>query len=272
MRRLSLTTWSLHKDLGSPTVGREMPAGRSVNMGVLTLTDVPRQIRDHGIDTLEICHFHFPSVEPDYLHDLRAAAQDARVELFSILVDTGNISNADPESRNADIELIKRWIGVAETLGVGAVRVIAGDSPANDAEALGRSISALREIAEYANERGIRVLTENFRSLASTSENCLRILDELDGRVGLCADIGNFPSEKRVSEFQALAGRISSIHCKASYDSMENIQPCQLRECLDISAYSEFDGPYTLVYDRGGNSWQGIDELARIVAPYASGV
>ncbi|MBC8076089.1 MAG: TIM barrel protein, partial [Chloroflexales bacterium] len=123
MRRLALTSWSMNKALSS---------------GALTLTDLPAQAREAGIATLEICHFHLPSTEPEYLAELRAALTAADVELFSILIDTGDISSADAERREADIALIANWMDIAASLGAGAVRVVAGEAPPDDEAAIAR--------------------------------------------------------------------------------------------------------------------------------------
>lgn len=264
MRRLSLTSWSVH-----PLLQPANPASNgSTADAALRLTDLPAHMRDAGIGTLEICHFHIPSTDPEYLAELRTAIADAGIELFSVLIDTGDISQADAAKHAADMRTIKEWIDVAAHLGAKVVRVIAGDASPDDPEALERSIASLRELAGYAQARRVRVLTENFRSLASTAANCNRILDELGGMVGLCADIGNFPAASRVEQFSAVAPRAESVHAKAAYNPDGTIDPGQMRQCLDASTAAGFDGPYTLVFDRPEERWPGITVLKQVVAPY----
>ena len=253
MRRLSLTSWSVH---------------RSLTDGSLTLLDLPARMRDAGIGTLEICHFHVPATDEGYIGELRGALERAGVEPFSILIDTGNIATADERRREADLRTIEGWIDVASRLGTQVARVVAGEEPPDDDAALARSAAALRRVAAYANERGVRVLTENFRQLLSTATNCNRLLDDLDGAVGLCADIGNFPAPVRLAEFSAIVGRASVVHVKATYVDAASIDARALRGCLDASVQAGFDGPYTLVYDRDGNSWPRIGELREIVGQY----
>jgi sugar phosphate isomerase/epimerase len=240
----------------------------SAHQAEIKLTDVPQRMQEHGIGTLEICHFHFPSVSPDYLHTLRTAIEAAGVELFSILIDTGDISHPDSRRREADIKLIERWMEIAAALGARAVRVVAGEAAPDDEAGLERAIAGLDHLSARGRELGLRVLTENFRPLASTAANCNRILDALDGAVGLCADVGNFPDAGRVDEFKAVVDRASSVHAKPSYDADGRMDPRQLRECLAASVDAGFDGPYTLVYDRPGDAWQGIAALKEVVSPY----
>lgn len=257
MRRLSLTSWSLNNILTAP----EKP---------LSLLELPRKLSDAGIRTLEICHFHLPSTDADYLAKLKAALDDAGIELWSILIDTGDITQTDAAGREADMRLIEGWIDVASTLGARVVRVVAGNAPPSDEAAIQRSIEGLRSLAAYGKQRGVEVLTENFRALASTAENCNRILDELGGEVALCADIGNFPPSTRVEQFAAVVNRAKTIHVKPNYDAANNMDPAQMRECLTASVEAGFEGPYTLVYDHGGDEWVGIAKLKALVEPYVN--
>src|SRR5437868_1561869 len=108
MPRLSISTWSLHRNLG-PMYGQGEDgslAPHDSKPGALSLLDVPNQIADRGIRTLEICHFHFPRTDNEYVLELRSALESAGVELFSILIDGGDITSTEPEKRAADM----KWI------------------------------------------------------------------------------------------------------------------------------------------------------------------
>ncbi len=257
MPRLALTTWSLHPLLTGP----HPP---------LRLVDLPAQMRAAGISTLELCHFHLPDAAPATLKQLRTSLDAAGVELFSLLIDMGDLSSADPIRRASDIRAIQGWIDTAARLGASAVRVVAGEAAPDDHAALARAIDALRELAHAAQAGQVRVLTENFKALASTAANCQRILDALEGAVGLCADIGNFPAERRIAEFQLVAPHAEVVHVKASYNRHGEPDVTELRHCLDATRAAHFDGPYTLVYDREDNPWQGLARLRTIVAPYTA--
>ena len=253
MRRLALTSWSLHYDLSS---------------GALKLTDLPQRMHAAGYETLELCHFHLPDAEPGTLAALHAALTAANVQLFSVLIDTGDISNADPVRRAADHKLVEGWIDAAAALGAQGVRIIAGDAASDDSAALARAAEELRALALYAEQRGVQVRTENFRPLLTTAVNCLALLDTVGGAVGLCADIGNFAKQHRVAEFSAVVPHANVVHVKSEYDTNGQIQPQDVQACLAVAVASGFDGPYTLVYDRGGDSWAGLAELAGVVQPY----
>ncbi len=75
MLRLSISGWSLRRLLGE-----------------IVLIDVPGETSRHGIGTIKLCHFHFRSTDDVYLAELKNAVVKVGVELFSILIDTGDIT------------------------------------------------------------------------------------------------------------------------------------------------------------------------------------
>ena len=275
MRRLALTSWSVHHSLGAPAILGQPATGGATDHtptkhATMELTELPARAREAGIGTLEICHFHFPSTAPSYLRDLRTALDRDGIELFTVLIDAGDITNPDDEQRAADIAMIKSWMDVAAAVGAQGVRIVAGDAAADDHPALERSVEVLRKLAAYGESLNLRVRTENFKALTSTAANCIEMLDALDGTVGFCADMGNFPSSTRIEEFTKVADRAEVVHTKASYSSDGTIEPEQLRRCLEASVAAGFNGPFTLVFDRPGDEWEGILRLKEHVVAHTS--
>src|SRR5262245_44514066 len=200
MRRLAISTWTLHGQLQS----------------ALDLLDLPAQIARRGIRALEICHFHLPSTAPAYLARLREACRAADVEAYSILIDTGDITAPDPEQRAAELQTIRGWIDAAAELGAGHVRVVAGMQPPTS-EVIQLSAQNLRELADYASQRGVKTITENWHATGLDPQALLAILDRCEGAVGLCADIGNAEGPDKYATLGRLLPRASSIHFKARY-------------------------------------------------------
>jgi sugar phosphate isomerase/epimerase len=246
MQRLALTTWSIHPYL---------------HEGTLALLDMPARIAQAGFHTVEICHFHISDTSPAYLAQLKANAHAAGVEIFSVLIDAYDISQADNAS---DIAHVKHWLDIASAIGASHARVIAGEAAPTDQVALQRAITALKEVQAYGTHRGVQVISENFKALASTPANWLVIHDALG--YGGCADIGNFAPESRVADFAKVASNAASIHVKASYDAHGVILPNEVQACLSAARQHHFAGPTTIVYDRPGERWAGIETLRAIVA------
>ena len=268
--RISVSTWSLHRQLGKP--GFTGPAHdmqiptETHNKGPIPLLDLPKRIFEFGINTMELCHFHLPSVEKTYLLELRAAFQDADVELFSLLIDEGDITH--PSHAERDIAWIEKWIDIAGELGAKCARVIGGKAEPTQ-ETLAQSQQVLSKLTERADIAGIRLMTENWFSIFSTPENVMTILDQLDGKVGLCLDFGNWRGEAKYTNLAEIAPLAESCHTKAHFTAPREIDTEDYIQCLELTKNAGFAGPHTLIYDGpGDDEWEGLAIEREVVNPY----
>ena len=268
--RLSVSTWSLHRQLGKP--GFTGPAHdlqiptETHNTGPISLLELPGRIAEFGINTVEVCHFHLPSVEKTYLYELRAALQDADVELFSLLIDEGDITHPSEAAR--DIAWIERWIDIAGELGAGCARVIGGKAAPSE-QTVAQSRTVLAQLAERAETAGIRLMTENWFSIFSTPQNVNTILGELEGKVGLCLDFGNWRGDTKYADLAAIAPMAESCHTKAHFSAPRQIDTDDYIRCLELTQQAGFAGPHTLIYDGpGDDEWEGLAIEREVVNPY----
>ena len=268
--RLSVSTWSLHRQLGSPDFygpeeGKQIPV-TSHGKGEIPLLELPAQIAEFGINTLELCHFHIPSLDKGYLNELRGALHAANVELFSLLIDHGDITH--PEHADRDLVWISEWIEIAGILGATCARAIAGKA-APSTDALEMSRNGLQTLAKRAEENGVRLMTENWFSILSTPENVLTLLDHLEGEVGFCLDFGNWEGETKYADLEAIAPRAESCHTKAHFPAPGDIDRDDYVRCLDLTRDAGFAGPHTLIYDGpGDNEWEGLTIEREVVQSY----
>ena len=267
--RLSVSTWSLHRTLGQPALyGPEdetRPSSPVEKTATLSLLDLPDRLHAVGLSTVEICHFHLPSLDQGYLRELRTTLEQAHVELFSLLIDAGDMTHPTHGSR--DLAWITSWITIASQLGARCVRVIAGKSQPTE-EALQRSVQGLFHVVQCADTCGIRVMTENWFSLLSRPEAVHDLLKRLEGRVGLCLDFGNWRGPTKYEDLRSIASFAESCHTKAAF-SPNGMDKDDYIRCLDITQAAGFAGPYTLIYD-GPNEdeWAGIASEREVVLPY----
>lgn len=254
--------------------GRLVP--NTTDIGTIDLIDIPGMMAERGVRSLEICHFHFPSVEPAYLEALRCTLGAAGVELFSILIDAGDLTHADADQREADLAWIRSWLDVAGECGATHARVIAGQTDIGavpeaelpDHPVIRLSADGLRTLAAYGRERGVQVITENFRPLTNRPENILAILDLCGGAVGLCADFGNFRGPTKYDAIAAILPQADSVHAKAYFNADGAIEREDFTHCLDLSKAAAFDGPYSLIYEGAGEEWAGVTAIRDVVATY----
>jgi len=268
--RLSISSWSLNRILGKPSFygvehGLNIPT-ESHNKGELSLIDLPKAISDFGIQTIEITHFHLPSVDLNYLNDLKQALDDSGVELFSLLIDDGDITH--PEFAERDLEWISYWLDVAAQLGSKSVRVIAGKQELTP-ETLKLSIKNLGVLAEKVDDLDLRLMTENWFSITSTPESVSQLFDALDGKLGLCLDFGNWQGSTKYADFEQIAHYAESCHSKAKFEQGQLDREDYTR-CLDILAAAKFDGPHTLIFDdaKPVSEWEGLRIQKKVVNSY----
>jgi len=272
MPHLSLTTWSLHRELG-PLRWTYWDKNEKIHKTKIeqqpentTLLELPAILVKQQFQSLEVCHFHFPSLEKDYLFQLKHSFETSGMNFHCLLVDYGDISSSDENRRKADIEYIKNWVDIASVVGAKSIRVIAGEAPPTDIQALKRSKESLKEIVAYALPKQVRVVTENFKPLSSTKENCIELLS--DNELGLTVDFGNFNKDVKYDSIKNLMPYAESVHAKANYDQHGIIDEDEFRQSLDIVAEHRYNGPITLVYDGPGNLWEGIQRVKAVAKEY----
>lgn len=268
--RLSVSTWSLHRSLGKPPIYGPETKGDVAATPTITpafsLLELPARIADAGIHTLEICHFHLPSREPETLRQVRSAIEAAGVELWSLLIDGGDI--AHPEHHIRDTAWAEQWLDVAKELGAKNARVSGGKQEPTPA-AVARSTQNMARLADAAQRRGVRLMTENWQNLMSTPEVVLEVLGKLDGAVGLCADFGNWRGPSKYDELAQIMPRAESCHAKCHFSATGAPEREDFVRCLELTRAAGFAGPYTLIYDSpGADEFAGLRLEQEMVEPY----
>ena len=260
--RVSVSTWALHPLIGTTFPGR--PGDPSAFMipavpGTLDLLDVPQALKQHGIETMELCHFHLPT-DTTHRAEFAAAVRESGVELWNLLIDDGDLTH--PEHGERDAAFVREWLDAAGDLGARCVRVIAGKQEPTP-ETLAVAKERLRALALDGYLRGVRVMTENWFDLLNAPDTVNALMHDLGGAVGLCFDFGNW--DARPDKYDALrqiARHAESSHAKARFDATGAINETDWRHCLDILARASYAGPFTLVASDPADIWGGIERQA----------
>ncbi|MFD1953842.1 sugar phosphate isomerase/epimerase family protein [Paenibacillus thailandensis] len=274
MPTLSLSTWSLHRILGPLRWTGWNPATLSHETQIedqpelLKLLDLPAEAAKRGYQAVEICHFHFPSTDEAYLERLNLAFREAGVSFDTLLLDYGDLTAENRDRAEADRSFMARWIGIASRCGAKRIRLVAGEAPPSDNEAIDRSAHALAALSEYAEGLGVRVVTENFKPLTSTGASSLKLLDRTGGKVGFITDFGNFSGSAKYEEISRTVPFSSSVHVKPQYDANGIPDERELKRCLDAVQAEGYDGSFVLIYDGPGDMWEGLERVKRLVHPY----
>ena len=270
MAQFALSSWSVHGLLGKARFNHNsgqpvLDSGQA--QGSIPLLELPALMAKHGIQILEICHFHLPSIEDAYLAQLRQTLADNDVTLLNILIDMGNLSSANEAERQTDIDLAKQWQQITAQLGGVGNRIDCGKAEPT-ADAVGRSVDALAELIDHAASLGVRVVTENFHPTSRQPDVLIDIMQRVGRPIGLCVDFGNAEySAEKFTILEKLMPYATSIHCKANYHNGK-IDLDDLHRCLGIMQTADFDGPISLIYNETENEWPRIIELQQAIADY----
>ena len=267
----AVSTVTLSKALGSPMYELDHDAGRQTGVPsepqTIDLLDVPAKAASRGFYSFDLSVYHLPSIERGYLADLRAAFEEAKVELFQLLIDTGDVDSADPDARAAGVAHIKRWMDIAVELGARGVRYVPGDGEPRP-ETIRASGEAFRELADYAAERGLRPATENYRRFNLKAGDLLGVLEHCERDYGIIADFGNARGLDKYETLEAIMPRATSIHAWAEVDEKGDLISEDFQRCLTIARDNGFDGPIMLqsgypvdVFQRTRDVWTRVDEM-----------
>lgn len=271
MVRAAVSTVTLTKALGSPRY--ELDAGGTQQIGSMSepatidLLDVPAAAAARGFHSFDLSVYHLPSIDSGYLAELRSAFAEAKVELFQLLIDTGEVATTDPEERGAGIAHIKRWMEIAVELGARGVRYVPGDSEPSP-ETIRASGEAFRVLADYAVECGLRPATENYRNFNMKADDLLAVLEQSVREYGLVADFGNARGPDKYETLEKLMPRATSIHAWAEVNDDGDLISEDFQRCLTMARDSGFDGPIMLqsgypvdVFQRTREVWTRAEEM-----------
>lgn len=257
---IAVSSWALHEELGKPAfygaADAQIPL-ETHNRGEVSLLDLPSALKARGIRHMEICHFHLPSRDKEYLEALREKMDISGVTLHALLIDDGDLTH--PENGPRDLEWIHDWLPVAARLGAQKARVIAGKTKGE--KCLQTSAMMLRLLARYADALRVQLTTENWFPLLETPDAVLQILDNTDGRVQLNLDFGNWSRPDKYERLAAIAPQATSCHAKADFADSGQIHADDFIRCLDLPYSDDFRGPFTLV--AGG--WSGIESARDVI-------
>lgn len=258
--RIAVSTWSLHRllgttyphDLDSADIG---PGEDTYGEGSESLLGLPSVLANHGYHRLEIVSFHMRSLDPVYLAELRDQLKVSGVTLQTLLIDAGDI--ADPVNGARDTAWISGWVEIANELGAENARIIAGKQPPTP-QTIDRSVTALRQLADRNAGSSVRLVTENWFPLLSTPQVVHEVLDRLEGRVGLLADLGNWTGEDKYEALASIFPRAELCHAKANFVSGQ-LDEADYGACIALAEDAGYTGPYTLIFDADHPSeWAGL--------------
>jgi sugar phosphate isomerase/epimerase len=257
----TVSTWSLHRTLGRYVAPDSAPLGGPCRAGAhepggMALLDLPAALREHGYDTLQICHFHLPSRSPEYLASLRQALQDADITLDALLVDDGDLT--DPQHADEIEAWMAGWLRDAAALGANRVRLMVGAAEPTP-EVIQVCAGRLSRLA--AAHPGVRIVIENWTGVLQDASSVQAVLEATGGNVGLLVDLGNWRGPDRFEELARIAPLAETCHAKCRFvGSDPDVQ--EFQQGLHVLKDAGYAGPMALIYDGvDDDEWAKLDRV-----------
>lgn len=171
-----------------------------------------RWASEDGFDTVDVTAYYIPGYEAKsmpsrpkeeilaYTQAIRDLAGALGIEISGTGI--GNdFADPNPASRALDLERAQFWIEVAAEMGAPVMRIFAGRVPADLARfgwegvVQTRIVPALRRLAEYGADRGVRIGLQNHADMMATADQVLYTLDWVGHpNLGAVNDVGSYRS------------------------------------------------------------------------------
>jgi sugar phosphate isomerase/epimerase len=137
-------------------------------------------VKEFNVHKIEPWTGHFPSTDPKYLAEFRAAVENAHSGVANIAVDGENSPYAaDRAEREKAIAYSRQWIDVA--VGIGCPSVRTNVPKAKDTKPdLERLSASLRQVVEYAASKSVMVHLENDNPVSEDPFFLVKVIDKVN--------------------------------------------------------------------------------------------
>ena len=213
--------------------------------GKFTLLELPRVLKNElDLEIIDFNTSNFPSFETGYIEKLRDAVNEAGCIATNLKMNQKvNMDSSDSAERAEAMRVYKKTIDAAQILGVHWVRPL----PRSENPVRARHITAYRELIEYAGEKGITLLIENFGWMMNDPGSVVKLADEI-GRdlVAIGPDTGNWSDNKvRYAGLAKTFPRAVTCDFKAKTMGPNGEHSrYDLKKCFEIGWDAGFRGPW----------------------------
>lgn len=216
----------------------------------MTLEEVFDLCAELGFDAVDPTGYYFPGYpqapEIGYIYEIKK-----RAFLLGLDVSGTGVRNdfTVPEKarRDADVDLVKRWIEVAERLGAPVLRVFAGDGyePGEhpDEVVYDWVVDAVKTCVDYGRRHGVMIVLQNHNAFLKTAAQVLHVRERVASDwFGLNVDIGSLRTGDPYEEISRLAPYAVTWQIKENVYRDGRAERTDLKKIVDIVRLSGYRG------------------------------
>ncbi len=234
----------------------------------LALKDFAAMVVDKfGIHNIEPLSEHFPSTEPAYLEQLRAAVERAHSHIVNIPAGVrASIYDPDAARREAAVAGSRKWIDVASAVGSPSVRMNIHGAR-NVAPDVGRASDALKAVAEYGASKQIMVNLENDDLITEDAFFLAKVIDAVNSPwLRALPDFGNSMLKGdeafNYKAMEAMFRRAYNIsHVKDSEVEGGKVFRVDMARTFAIAKAAGYRGYFSMEWEGQGEPYAGTQKL-----------
>ena len=212
------------------------------------LLDLPRIARDElDMRVLDLATTNLEGLKPDDLEAVRSAAADAGCNLTNLKMNQPglDLGSRDNGKRDRSLSSYRKSIDDAARLGMQWARPLpTKNPPENDTLFL----DGMRQLAEYADEKGLTLLIENYGWMERSSRSIVELVEAIDAPVAASPDTGNWVSNEIRYEGLSLSFPIA-VTCDFKVKTLGpdlSHAAYDLERCFRMGAAARFRGPWCI--------------------------
>jgi len=194
--KLSLAEWSIHKAIITKKLDPVDFAQKAKEMGFEGLEYVSQLYTNY------LKKGNNPELAMQNLLDtLKMKSEKYGLENVGIMVDNeGDLASPDEEKRLEAVENHKKWIDAGNFLGCNYIRVNLFGSD-DSSIWIETSAKSLKQLAIYAQTKGINVVVENHGYLSSNTPYLIQVIKKVNmSNCGVLPDFGNFCLKRKANK------------------------------------------------------------------------
>src|SRR6266566_4696636 len=234
--------------------------------------------RKININKIEPWTGHFPSTDPRYLEQFRAALGQAKGAVVNIAVDGEHSPYAlDRGEREQAITFSKRWIDAAAAIGSPSVRT--NIPAAKDSEPdLGHTVEALKRVVEYAEAKNVVVNLENDNPVSEDPFFLIQVVEKVNSPwLHALPDFGNtlLSSSDPEHAYKGVDSMFGHAYCISHVKEGETNEKgksvhVDLARTFGFAKAHGYKGYFSMEFDSPGDPYAGTKELIEKTVRYLS--
>lgn len=167
--------------------------------GTITLDEALDFCAETGFEGVDITGYYFkgyPAVPPDdYIFHIKRKVFGLGMEISGTGV-RNDFTFADNSKRQAEVDLVKRWIEVAAKLGAPVIRIFSGTQKHDEQtrqRVMDWMLKDIQTCVDFGKKHGVVVGLQNHNDFLQTAEEINRVIESVHSEwLGLILDTGSY--------------------------------------------------------------------------------